>query len=496
MNTAPLSFAPVSLSYVAALRGYMPRKPGEAFAYAMANCTHPEILVALAASNPEGKFYGFVSDTDLCSRATRLAADRQVDNVWFLGLKISAIAKGEVTLPEFDYLVCDESQKILTNAERAAVFDIAASQLRPNGLFNYAYRAYGDAFEALRFLVREVSPDLTPEQASDFLLEIKKLGHLYLKTRPDLASKLDQAIARNVPDEFFALFDEGGETHSNTFNTVTAMRSHGMVYAGAGQIGSNYIELCIPAEAQPIIVNCQQNPLYEAIKDFAAMAAVRSDIWCRSTAVKSASPAQLFGGFTYGITLPEDKVPPSIDVFGKAVDVSAPVYRKLISLMTLQPAAIGDVLQDAEGKLFTPAEVVDAVQILVALGVARPMRGAREANNVSSVAQPRFAGNFNRYIDKLSVNGDELPMASPVMGDVVSVSSRDVLVMQALNRAGLANSVSALLPELERLAKNPASAAQITDTATPTEETAYKMINDVVSQSIVQWYAYGLLEAA
>ena len=68
--------------------------------------------------------------------------------------------------------------------------------------------------------------------------------------------------------------------------------------------------------------------------------------------------------------------------------------------------------------------------------------------------------------------------------------------MQALDRAGLANSVSALLPELERLAKNPALAAYVTDLAEPTATSAHDMIEDTVSRSIVQWYAYGLLEAA
>jgi hypothetical protein len=67
--------------------------------------------------------------------------------------------------------------------------------------------------------------------------------------------------------------------------------------------------------------------------------------------------------------------------------------------------------------------------------------------------------------------------------------------MQALDRAGLANSVSALLPELQRLAKNPLQAARVMDSE-PTPESAKQMIEDVVSESIVKWYAYGLLEAA
>lgn len=490
MPITSTSFAPVSLSYMAALKGYVPRQPGEAFTYALANCVSADLLIALAASNPEGKFYGFIGDTDLCTKATKQALERQVSNVWFLGMKVSNLVKGDATLPEFDYLVCDESQKALTNAERAAIFDCAANNMKAGGLFNYIYRAYNDAGDALRFLVREFAPEMNAEQASDFLLEIKKLGKLYLKTQPSLAAKLDQAIAKNMPDEFFALFDEG-EARSATFDTVVAMRSRGLTYAGAGQVANNYVELSIPAEAQPIVLECRNNPLYESIKDFAALNEVRSDIWCKHPAAMSSNPAELFGGFAYGITLPESEVPESVEVFGKSVDLSAPIYKKLIGLMTMQPAGIGDFLQHPDGKDFTASETLEAVQVLVALGIARPMRGAREASNVTSVAQPRFSGSFNRYIDKLSVTDEGLAMASPVMGDIINVSKRDVLVMQALNRAGLENSVSALLPELERLAK-----VSATSSSEPTAEIAHQMITDAVSQSIVQWYAYGLLEAA
>ena len=53
-----LDFSPAPLSYVAALRGIRPRKPGDRFAYAEIACNDPERLICLAASNPEGHFYG------------------------------------------------------------------------------------------------------------------------------------------------------------------------------------------------------------------------------------------------------------------------------------------------------------------------------------------------------------------------------------------------------------------------------------------------------
>lgn len=494
MTTMTTSLSPVSLSYMAALRGFKPRQPGDAFIYALVNCTKPELLIGLAASNPEGKFFGVMSDSEVVAKASQNAVERQVGNVTFMHKKIMDLLQ-DSGMPSLDYLVCDETSEELTHVERAALFDLAQKNLKANGLFNYNYRAYDKPEDVLRFLVREYAPEMDASQASDFLLEIKKLGELYLKSNSVIAQKLDQAIAKNMPDEFFALFD-AGESRSVTFDTVVAMRTRGMVYAGAGQVERNYVELSIPAEAQNIIIQCRPNPLCESIKDFAILGEMRADIWSKSDAVMSSDPAELFGSFAYGITMPEDKVPMSVDVYGKVVDLSEELYRKLIAMMVIQPIGIGDFLQHSGSDGTEAAKVVMAMQILVALGIAKPMRGARESGNVSSLAQPRFSGSFNRFIDTIEVSGDAMTMASRVMGDVMKVGPRDVMVMQALNRAGLANSVAALLPELERLAKDPAASSRISEVTEPTPEFAHQMINDSVSQSIVQWYAYGLLEAA
>jgi hypothetical protein len=493
MTTTSTSPSPVSLSYMASLRGYVPRTPGKNFTYALANCSSAELLIGLAASNPEGRFYGLISDASAYVKALKQLEERQVNNASFLPVNFEN-AEDLADLPMLDYLVCDETVKPLSPAARAGLFDVAAARLKPNGLFNCSYKAYDKPESALQFIVHEFAPEMNADQAFTFLKEIKMLGEKFFATHPDLAAKLDAAIAKRMPDEFFDFIDVGACT-SPTFDTIVALRSRGLVFGAAAQVEGNYVELSIPYDAQSIVISCSDNPLCEPIKDLAALRQMRSDIWCKSEAAMSKQLPELFGSFAYGITLPLEKVPQQVDVFGKKVDVSGPLYRSLIELMTMQPMGIGDFLAHTTGKGFNDTDVVGAVQVLVALGIARPMRGAREESHVHSMAQPRFRGNFNRYMDQVPVAGDTI-MASAVMGDVMNVSSRDVLVMQALNRAGLANSVSALLPELQRLAKNPASAAAIMDVAEPTAEVAHRMIDDVVTESFVQWYAYGLLEAA
>jgi Predicted methyltransferase regulatory domain len=497
MNFSP-TFSPAPLSYMAALRGVNPRGAGTSFTYAVVNCTTPNLLMALAASNPEGQFYGLMNNAEVCREAAQEALMRQVTNVSFLhATPADALAwfeKKSYQIPSLDYLCCDESEKPLSASERATIFDLAAKALKNSGLLSINYRSYAEEDGALRFLVKEFSPEMSPGQACEFLLELKKLGTFFFKQHASLAAKLDQAIIHNMPDEFFALFEDG-EAQSKTFDTIVAMGARGFTYAGDSSAPANYVELSVPVEAQQIIVTCRDNPLYEPLKDFAQNRNTRSDIWCKQPAATSSDLAQLFGSFSYGITLPRGRVPVEIEVQGKTVPLDSPLYATLIELMSMMPVGIGDILSRPEGKSFKADEIVGAVQILVACGIARPMRGMYRLENMNDLVQPRFVGTFNRYLETTSLTGNSVSLASQALGDVMTISLRDALVMQALNRVGLADSVSALLPELERLAQNPSQAARIMD-GEPTAESAKQMIEDVVSESILQWYAYGLLEAA
>jgi hypothetical protein len=498
LNTTA-TYSPVSLSYVAALRGVKPRRPGQAFTYAEIDCHHPDLLVCLAASNPEGTFYGVMADGESCARATSDAALRGVTNVSFVqGTAADILArveKGDKVLPPLHYLVCDESENTLHAGERNALFGLAEKLVIVSGLFHYSYRAYDKEDGALRFLVNEMSPEMSATQASEFLLEVKKLGTTYLKGQPSVMAKLNDAIAKNMPDAFFDSYETAG-ARSATFDTIVAMRSRNLAYAGDAHVAANYIELSVPAAAQQIVLECRTNPLYEPVKDFALNRSVRSDIWCRMPATQTKNNEELFGGFSYGITRPRDAVPSEIEAHGKTIPLDSTLYRKLIDLMAMMPVSVGDFLSHADGKAFGASDVVGAIQILVACGIARPMRGLSTAHSSANITQPRLVGAFNRYLDKTPVTGGEMRVASSVLGDAMVLSARDALVMQAVYRAGLANSVDALLPELKRLAQNPVQAARIMDVAEPTSEVAHHMIEEVLSKSMVQWYAYGILEAA
>jgi hypothetical protein len=497
MKPQPM-FSPTQLRYIAALRGNKLKRAGTEFTYAEMACRDPQKLVCLAASNPEGRFYGFVADDATRRTSEEMAAQHGTFNVVFMmGMPsaiLARIANGSSLPPMLDFLCCDESTAPLPTSERDALYELADKRLKEGGLLTRSYRISETAEGPLKFIIRELAPEMNEAQKLEFLTEIKQLGVLHLAKNPTLDAKLDHAIETKNAKEFFAQFDAGTAT-SETFATMVAMGSRHMTYAGDATLAANYVELSLPTAAQDIVVKCRENLLYEPIKDFALNRTVRSDIWIKGTQERSTIAAELFGGFAYGVTLAREDVPTSFAAYGKKIDLSAPLYAKLIDLMVTMPAGVGDFLAHPSGKGEKPENVIEALKVLVACGIAHPMRGLLTHAANKAVTQPRLVGSFNRFLDKTNLDGDDVWFASPALGYAIAVPAREAFVMQALNRAGLANSVSALMPELRRIA-NTTAGQLILQSGEPTTEFAQALVRDVVSKSLPQWYAYALLEAA
>ncbi len=491
--------SPVSLSYVAALRGVKPRAPQTPFAYARFGCKDIHAFIGLAASNPEGRFVGVVADVGETVKAQALARARQVGNVTFMAelafLHLAREPSPNAALPPLDYLVTDESETPLGGGARSALFAIAKKHLKPSGLLAISYRAYTNNDESLRFLVNEFAPEMDGMQALEFLHEMKALGAFYFEEHPIAHAALDKAIADGDPKAFFSTCDQGSKARSGTLDMMASLAPLGFAFAGSADPAANYMELAAPEAAHPILEKCQNHLLYELIKDLAANRLVRHDVWCFMPAEPVNDLAKLFGSFTFGLAALRDRLPESIALRDKVIDLRQPVMAKMTEVMALLPMGIGDFLAHPLGQGIAPEDAVAALHTLVAVGIARPMRGHYVSKENTKIEKLKWATAFNAYLDDTPITEPRVALASQIVGGIVEVPARDALVMQAINRAGLADSVDALLLELLRVSNDPALASKIMDTASPTPESAHNMVQDVVSQSLLRWTAYGLLAA-
>ncbi|MDD3029918.1 MAG: methyltransferase regulatory domain-containing protein [Alphaproteobacteria bacterium] len=492
------TYSPISLRYIAALRGNIPSKIHQEFTYADACCRTPEALICLAASNPDGRFYGFVANDTDRRAAEDLAVQREIFNIIFLTGTPSDILerldKGSSLPPMLDYLCCDESDESLPADARTALFELAQKRLNPGGLFVTTYHILSRRDDTLRLLAQSAAGETDPAKKSAFLSEIKTMGSPFFAENPTILDTLNKAITSGEPQPFFDAFNDTAAV-SKTIETILGIGSRGFVYAGDTLLSSNFAEATLSHEAYDLIAARRKDVLYEVFKDFALNRQVRSDIWIKEPSERTDSVGVLFGGFAYGLLSKRSAVPKEHTALGGSFNLSSSLFENILDLMALMPVGVGDIMNRYPDLANEPHKIIESIQVLIACGYVAPMRGIREPLHTETIAQPRFVGSFNRFFDKVHLSDEDVVLASTVAGCGVVLSARDAFVMQAINRAGLTNSVAALLPELCRIAGTPVGQSIIRANEA-TAEIAHAMVLDSVEKSLPQWYAYALLEAA
>lgn len=485
-----LDIDPVTLRYVAALRGVVPTAIGESFRYARYGAVDIAAALCLAASNPEGRFQFILSDADKVVEAQARAQIVRSKNCSFVTMDDAAAQE------PVDFF-CADLGALYDGVALARVQAMALARVVAGGQFVCRYAPFPAQMDGLHFMVAEFAPELQPEQQMEFLQELKLLGQNYLKVHPATAAALDLALAQQKPQEFFQRYGQGQASSSAAIAMIAALMPAQFNFVGDASVQSNYLEMMVPASTQDALYNLRTHLLYEVIKDYATGRLVRTDVWVKEPARYSNDSAQLFGLFYFGLMDVTQPVPDLITEHGQTLDVSSDLFQKLLELMQLMPLTIGDFLAHPDCQNFIPSDVVMAVHMLVAFGVVAPMR-----NSFSGVGQvdyhyPRLAGAFNQQLRVDDVENDRVMLASPVAGRPVQLKLSAALVLQAVGRVGLAESADALMPELARVAQSPRMAAQVFPIGTmPEADFAEQMIKSICQDQMIGWYALGVLDAA
>lgn len=485
-----LDLGPVELRYAAALRGIVPAPLETSFTYARYGKIVSEPALCLAASNPEGQFYFLMPDAVQAAAAQERAHILRLNNCRF-------VVPTATDLPEMDFF-CADLGETYEPTELKKVQQMAGRLLTKGGMFACRYAPFSAHQDGLHFMVAEFAPELQPAQHVEFLHELKQLGQYYFSRHPDASVALDNALGRQNPQFFLDHYGAGHSPLSVTVQMVAALVPAGFSFVGDAEIPANYLEMMVPKQAQEVLYALRGHLLYEAIKDFATARATRTDIWVKQPAQVSGDLATLFGHCYFGLADGSHMIGDSVRINGQTLDLTPPLFQKLLGVMQLLPLTVGDFLAHPDGAGFAPQDVVMAMHALVAFGIAVPMRGSFGGMGQVDYQYPQLAGHYNQQLRATQVQDGTVLLASTVAGRPLYFSLAEALVLQAVGRVGLAESADALMPELHRVAGDPTLSASIftAQAASPADDFAEAMIRDICNTHMVGWYALGVLDAA
>jgi cyclopropane fatty-acyl-phospholipid synthase-like methyltransferase len=492
-----LPFDPITLSYVMALRGVVPRLPKEGFTYAELGCGTGERIVLLAACNPEGVFFGFDSDIERLNIAAQKAEELGVKNVTFSKASASelkeAVDNKIISGNGFDYLVYNEPDS--THHESVAILsDATKCLLTENGVFAYRYFTYNEP-NADELLFKSMSRHILaeqPDKGEALAKEWRSLTHSYFLKQADQAQEFDKALSQGGGYEWLKKQSQGDTKTSKTLQVSQHFSGRDLTYLGSAKLPANYMELSAPEACHKALEAKRLHPLYEALKDLATQTSDRIDLWGREPLQRTDNLVALFSSFTFGITEPAEQVVRTVNFQGKSISFVGPLYDGIISLASVMPITMGDLVHNEALKDIDPVILLNTVQLLVACGILSPMRASFEGG--IDLSNPKLVGSYNQSLRRINADLQEYAFASVVTGRPVFFSGLGTLVLQNLDKGGMEGIAGFMSDDLMRLSKHPFLQPLNLSNPQRAAEEAYNQIEIMFQQSMVRWFSLGVID--
>lgn len=437
------AYSPTNLRYIGALRGYVPEDQTEGYTYALLNCGDGASLIALAACNPEGVFFGFDADAGKLAEASDTAVASGVENVKFVQADEAALKdalQSGALKPAFNYVV---SNLIGMENEIGSTVTLASMLLAPGGMCYMAYPLTPGRIESQSAYVASYKP---------------------------------------------------GETNTDVAHAAALAAQ--MDYVGSAKARNNYIEFSVHPDHQPKLIEVRDQPVFESLKDFAIGGRLRHDVWVKPGMAKSDNQTNLLQSFSFAVARPSAYIDPKFTYFGKKLDLTTPLFTRLLNTLAETSYSIGDLIAHPDFANAAPDEIVGGVQMLIAIGVVEPTRGSYRLIG-GNFDQPHFAGSYNQHLRDSAITEEGALLAAPMIGRPVLGTAPMIMTLQAIDQGGL-KGAEELLDKMLVGASDDVQKIINTDMSNvdARRNTAYRLLEQVAKDWLLFCYVNGIMQPA
>jgi SAM-dependent methyltransferase len=133
------SLAPAWLDHVAIVSGFVPPARHRGFTFCELGCGQGVTAATLAATHPDGAFYGIDAMPSHIEHGRRFAAEAAIVNIKFHAVDFATATR--MDLPGFDYIVAHGVYSWVNAQSQAALRAFIDRHLKPGGLVYISYNA-------------------------------------------------------------------------------------------------------------------------------------------------------------------------------------------------------------------------------------------------------------------------------------------------------------------------------------------------------------------
>jgi SAM-dependent methyltransferase len=435
--------APVWLNYVAARNGYVPRPLDPGFTYLDLGCGLALTATTLAASYPQGRFFGVDINAAHIGPAKARAQECGVGNLELIEGDFAALPDDRI--PPLDFAVLHGFYSWVGPAVRDQAVEFLARKVKPGGLVLASYNALPGwaSIEPLRRLMRAFTASVQGSvlekamAARRWLAELKVEDIAFLENHPSARREIQAMQAQDI--RYFV--HEYFHRDWGLFYVDQVARDFaraGLAFAGSLPTGFNDPMIALP-EALRGVAASGSRIAAEQLKDFANDERLRIDVFVRSdeAPLSGSLRADAYAGLAFGTIQPAPDPEIDIEVGRRKLRIdhrAEPGPRALFEGLAERPMT-DEALRRVPGAPSQRAEFLAALDSLLDGGQFRPF--ATTAPALGPAPERVVASNaFNRRLLDAGSSWREAVLASPVVGDGVPLDGFAVIALRAYVEAG------------------------------------------------------------
>ncbi len=431
--------SPQWLNFSCMLNGVEPVALDKPFTYFELGCGQGATLSILAASNPQGQFYGNDFMPSHIAAARQFADAAALDNLTFFENSFCELANGALAdLPQFDFITLHGVYTWINAENQAHIVKFINTYLKPGGIVYAGYNAmpgWNTELPLKRLLLAHVA--LHPEkstvqlkEATQFFEQFNIDNSGYFSNTPALKDLLNLLKTRNpsyLAHEY--LHDETKPLyHLDIVKDFAAAKLH---YVGSADLCYTYPSLYLNDEKQALVNAVSNDALRETLKDFFLNSYFRKDIFVRGARRLSAlRQRQLLSNLSLTLLVPSQAIN-FIDIKAGVTEVciNQPVYAPAFAALDHAPMTLGEL---AALPTLQKQSLADITKVAVMLVISN--QAVIYANNHVVAAAAHRVNHLLALEARNTDAGDTF--ACPVIGNGMTANIVERLVYLLLRQGG------------------------------------------------------------
>ena len=395
--------APSQIDFICLMNGVAPPTTGGRYTYCELGCGIGLTTTLLAATNPDGEFYGVDFNPAHIARARVLADEAELSNLTFLESGFEDLVDSDApALPMFDYVTLHGVYSWVGTTIRADIIRFLRRYLKPGGAIYISYNAM-PAWSlgiGVQRLIQEIglrasgTGEQRVETSIRFAEKLTSVGAGFLAENPFLKAVIETLAGgdkRYLAHEYL----NSGWQPLFFADVARDLSEAKLSHVGSSKMIENFQDLMMTADQRAVIASLDDRVLRETVRDFCTPRRLRRDIFVRGQRrLTGREQESRLNAMRMVLTVPRSKTTLTIQVPQGEALVNKDVYEPIFDALSEGPKTLQELVEMEALRGHSDARPVEVAGMLV---------GSEQALVcVEQEVSPDAAHRFNRAISQRS----------------------------------------------------------------------------------------------